>query len=211
MNMRYKQILIVEDDPMVRTLFEIYVKNSGKYKLAGSIESAAMAEVYCITKQVDLIIMDICTSMHASGLAAAEKIKKIYPKIKILLMTSQPECDFINRAKAAGVDSFWYKEPSESAVLEIIERTLQGEKVYPERTPKLRLGEALSTEFTEQELRVLRELTCGDTDEEIAEKLHLSTWTVRKYVKLMLEKTGFKSRTQLAVAARECGLVIKGY
>ena len=85
------------------------------------------------------------------------------------------------------------------------------EKVYPEGTPKLRLGEALSTELTEQELRVLRELTCGDTDEEIAEKLHLSMWTVRKYVKLMLEKTGFKSRTQLAVAARECGLVIKGY
>ena len=170
-----------------------------------------MAEVYCITKQVDLVIMDICTSMHASGLVAAEKIKKNYPKIKILLMTSQPECDFINRAKAAGVDSFWYKEPSERAVLDMIERTLQGEKVYPEGTPKLRLGEALSTEFTEQELRVLRELTCGDTDEEIAEKLHLSMWTVRKYVKLMLEKTGFKSRTQLAVAARECGLVIKGY
>ena len=49
------------------------------------------------------------------------------------------------------------------------------------------------------------------TDEEIAANLHLSIWTVRKYVKQMLEKTQFKSRTQLAVAARESGLVIKGY
>ena len=49
------------------------------------------------------------------------------------------------------------------------------------------------------------------TDEEIAANLHLSIWTVRKYVKIMLEKTQFKSRTQLAVAARESGLVIKGY
>ena len=62
-----------------------------------------------------------------------------------------------------------------------------------------------------QELKILRELTSGDTDEEIAANLHLSIWTVRKYVKQMLEKTQFKSRTQLAVAARESGLVIKGY
>ena len=78
-------------------------------------------------------------------------------------------------------------------------------------TPDPVLGQAFRHEFTDQELRVLRELTCGDTDEEIAATLHLSTWTVRKYVKQMLEKTDFKSRTQLAVAARECGLVIKGY
>lgn len=69
----------------------------------------------------------------------------------------------------------------------------------------------MSTEFTEGELKVLRELTGGDTDEEIANTLNFSIWTVRKYVKIMLEKTGFKSRTQLAVAARESGLVIRGY
>ena len=48
-------------------------------------------------------------------------------------------------------------------------------------------------------------------DEEIAGSLNLSAWTVRKQVKNMLEKTGFKSRTQLAIAARESGIVIKGY
>ena len=48
-------------------------------------------------------------------------------------------------------------------------------------------------------------------DEEIAGSLNLSAWTVRKQVKNMLEKTGFKSRTQFAIAARESGIVIKGY
>ena len=48
-------------------------------------------------------------------------------------------------------------------------------------------------------------------DEEIAQHLHFSTWTVRKYVKILLEKTNFKSRAQLAVSARERGLVIKEY
>ena len=205
------QVLIVEDDPMTRTLFEIYLKNSERYVLAGSIESASMAELYCLTRQVDLIIMDVCTAFHASGLIAAEKIKKNHPRIKILMVTSQPECDFINRAKAAGVDSFWYKEPSSEVILDLIERTMNGEHIYPDSTPHRKIGEALSTEFTEQELKILRELTSGDTDEEIAANLHLSIWTVRKYVKIMLEKTQFKSRTQLAVAARESGLVIKGY
>ena len=205
------QVLIVEDDPMTRTLFEIYLKNSERYVLAGSIESASMAELYCLTRQVDLIIMDVCTAFHASGLIAAEKIKKNHPRIKILMVTSQPECDFINRAKAAGVDSFWYKEPSSEVILDLMERTMNGEHIYPDSTPHRKIGEALSTEFTEQELKILRELTSGDTDEEIAANLHLSIWTVRKYVKIMLEKTQFKSRTQLAVAARESGLVIKGY
>ena len=205
------QVLIVEDDPMTRTLFEIYLKNSERYVLAGSIESASMAELYCLTRQVELIIMDVCTAFHASGLIAAEKIKKNHPEIKILMVTSQPECDFIHRAREAGVDSFWYKEPSSEVILDLIERTMNGEHIYPDSTPHRKIGEALSTEFTEQELKILRELTSGDTDEEIAANLHLSIWTVRKYEKQMLEKTQFKSRTQLAVAARESGLVIKGY
>ena len=117
----------------------------------------------------------------------------------------------MSRARAAGVDGFWYKEPSAEKILSILDRIMEGEQIYPEITPDPVLGQAFRHEFTDQELRVLRELTCGDTDEEIAATLHLSTWTVRKYVKQMLEKTDFKSRTQLAVAARECGLVIKGY
>ncbi|MGN1421698.1 MAG: response regulator [Eubacterium sp.] len=204
-------VLIVEDDSMARTLFEMFVKNNDNYKLTASIESASMAELYCVRNSVDLILMDVCTGFGSSGLEAAAKIKKAFPHIKIIIVTSQPECDFITRAKEAGVDSFWYKEPYEEVIIEIMNRTMAGESVYPDSTPQLKLGEAFSTEFTKTELEVLRELTSGDTDEEIANRLYLSTWTVRKYIKTMLEKTGFKSRTQLAVAARESGLVIKGY
>ncbi|MDY3249811.1 MAG: response regulator transcription factor [Candidatus Choladocola sp.] len=205
------KVLIVEDDPMARTLFEIYLKNSERYRMTAAIESASMAELYCLTGQVDLIIMDVCTALNGSGLEAAAKIKKNYPQIKIIIVTSQPECSFINRAREAGVDSFWYKAPSEKEILSVMDRTMDGESVYPDSSPQLKIGTAWSTEFTECELKILRELTEGDTDEEIAEKLHLSAWTVRKYVKIMLEKTNFKSRTQMAVAARESGLVIKGY
>ena len=206
-----RNVLIVEDDPMARKLFEIILESSGRYHLEASIESASLAEFYCMTNPIDLILMDVCTALHASGLDAAARVKEKYPQIKIIIVTSQPECDFIHRAREAGIDSFWYKEPLENSLLSVLDRTMAGESVYPEDTPVLKVGEALSTEFTEGELKVLRELTGGDTDEEIANTLNFSIWTVRKYVKIMLEKTGFKSRTQLAVAARESGLVIRGY
>lgn len=204
-------VLIVEDDPMARTLLEIYLKNSGRYRLAAAIESAAMAELYCLNHQIDVIVMDVCTALNASGLEAAAKIKKHDPDIRIIIVTSQPECSFLTRAKKSGVDSFWYKESSEERFLSVLDRTMNGESVYPDKLPRLYVGTAMSTEFTETELQILRELTGGDTDEEIAGNLYLSVYTVRKYVKNMLEKTGFKSRTQLAVAARESGLVIKDY
>ena len=66
------RVLIVEDDPMARQLLEIYVEKSGSYTLAQSVESAAFAELCCRAQQVDLILMDVCTALNASGLEADE-------------------------------------------------------------------------------------------------------------------------------------------
>ena len=89
MNSMYR-VLIVEDDPMARKLLEIFIQESEQFELAGAIESAAMAELYCLTGAIDLILMDVCTAMNANGLDAAEKIKKSYPGIRIVIITSQP-------------------------------------------------------------------------------------------------------------------------
>lgn len=101
-----RNVLIVEDDPMARKLFEIILESSGRYHLEASIESASLAEFYCMTNPIDLILMDVCTALHASGLDAAARVKEKYPQIKIIIVTSQPECDFIDRARLGGVDSF---------------------------------------------------------------------------------------------------------
>ena len=204
-------VMVVEDDPMARKLFEIILAGSGRYDLTASIESASLAEFYCMTSDIDLILMDVCTALHASGLDAASKIKKKYPEIRIIIVTSHPECDFIDRARSSGVDSFWYKDPSEDILLEVMDRTMAGESIYPDTTPILDLGLAKSIEFTARELEVLRELTSGDTDDVIAERLNLSTHTVKKHIKSMFQKTGFTTRTQLAVMARDSGLVIRGF
>lgn len=201
-------VLIVEDDPMARHLLEIYIANSDKYNHVQSVESAALAEFCCRTNKVDVILMDVCTAMNASGLDAAEKIKKSFPHIKVIIITSQPECSFIDRANAVGVDSFWYKNSDADEILSVIDRTMSGERVYPDSSPSLKLGDIFSEELTDRELEVLRELVAGESDAAIAEKLFMSLRTVKGHIQSMREKTGFRNRTELAVRARESGLII---
>ncbi len=204
-------VLIVEDDEMVQTLYAEYLNRSNQYQLVDTLYSASMAEAYCLRKKVDVILMDVCTGLDASGIEAAAKIKKSLPDIKIIIITSQPEYAFMKRSKEAGVESFWYKTPNEAALLDVLDRTMQGEHLWPDSSPKVELGFANSEEFTPSEQKVLRELITGDTDEEIANTLHISVATVRKNVQNLLQKTGYKSRTQLAVKASKAGLVIKEF
>ncbi len=202
------RVLIVEDDPMARQLLEIYVSQSDKYELVPAVESAIFAEFCCRTRQVDLILMDVCTALNANGIEAAEKIKRIFPGTKIIIITSQPECSFIDRARSAGVESFWYKSATAESILEVMDRTMAGECIYPDATPPLQLGNVTSEALTDRELEVLREVVAGETDAAIAEKLHLSLRTVKGHIQAMRDKTGFRNRTELAVRARECGLII---
>ena len=204
-------VLIVEDDPMARKLLEIFVSTSEKYHLVPSLDSAAMAELYCMTNQVDLVLMDVCTAMDMSGIEAAAKLKKNYPAIKIIIITSQPEYSYIDQARKIGVESFWYKEPTAEALLKVMDSTMAGESIYPDSAPVIRLGAALSEDFTERELEVLRELVSGKTDAAIAETLCLSVTRVKQHIQHIREKTQFANRTELAVRARESGLVIGDY
>ena len=200
--MKYK-VMIVEDQTMPRELFELRIQTSEHFELALSIDNAALADVYCLRFPVDLILMDVVTRDGESGLDAAERIKHAFPQIKIIIVTSMPECSYLSRAQEIGVESFWYKEEQRESLLDVMERTMAGESVYPDATPELQLGLASSYAFTDRELEVLREI-----NQEIAERLHMSVATVKTHILNMLEKTGFKNRTELAVRARESGLVI---
>ena len=190
-------VLIVEDDPMARKLMEIFISTSPNYHLLPSLDSAAMAELYCMTNRVDLILMDVCTAMDANGIEVAEKLKRNYPQTKIIIITSQPEYSYIAHARKIGVDSFWYKEPTAEALLKIMDRTMAGEQIYPDATPSLSFGHITSDELTDRELEVLREVVAGESDAAIAEKLHISVPSVKQAIRLSCAKGGVDSRDEL--------------
>jgi len=201
-------VLVVEDDPMTRQLLEMFINQSEKYNLTAAIDDADLAPLYCSKGDVELVLMDIRTAMRANGLDAAEKIKKKHPKIKVIICTSMPEYSYLKRAKEIGVDSFWYKTVVEQSFFDLIDRTMGGEKIFPESTPELKLGHAYSSEFTDRELEVLKELMTGDTNQEIADRLSISLSTLKTHLQHLQDKTGYRNRTELAIRAREIGFVI---
>lgn len=99
-----------------------------------------------------------------------------------------------------GVEGFWYKDFSPEPILTIIERVLSGESVYPDDVPEIQLGLAKSGELTERELEILREMTGGFTNAEIAEKLGISEKRVRNHVANMLEKRDSEAAPNLPCA-----------
>ena len=202
-------VLIVEDQDMPRQLFEIYISSSEAFKLVLSLANASAALSVCKNNEVDLILMDVMTGLGQSGLNAAEEIKKEFPEIKIIIVTSMPEYSWLERARDIGVDSFWYKDGQKDSILEVMERTMAGEHIYPDKTPLVHIGNTTNHEFTERELEILKELTTGDTNAVIAERLHLSIATVKSHIQHLMEKTGFKTRTELVSEARSMGIVIK--
>lgn len=201
--------MIVDDQFVSREMFKLYIDQCPDYKVLYCIDTAMFADTYVLKDDLDLVIMDILMEDGSNGLDAAEKIKKLKPDIKIIAVTSMPEISWMDRAKKIGIDSFWYKEVSEKTILEIIERTLAGESIYPEETPEVKLGLTKSTELTPREIQVLRLLTTGVGNDEIAERLNISQNTVKTHIKHLLDKTGFNTRTQLAIQARITGFVIE--
>ena len=202
------KVMIVDDQNISRQLFESFVNKSRNFELVKSIESAGLVDVYLARFKVDLIIMDVVMSDGSNGLTACEYVKKNYPDIKIIVVTSMPEVSFINRAKEIGVESFWYKEEESAPLLDIMNRTMAGESVYPDSTPSVELGNIYSNELSSSELAVLRELTTGAGNDDIADRLSISVNTVKTHIQHMLEKTGFANRTELAIEARVRGVVI---
>jgi DNA-binding NarL/FixJ family response regulator len=202
------KVLVVEDQAMPRQLFEMFIGLSKKYSLAASISEAGFAESCCRRFHVDLVIMDVVMAQGMNGLEAARSIKASFPEIRIIIVTSMPEVSYINLAKEIGVEGFWYKEVSEAPVLELMDRVMAGEIVYPETTPVVKFGETLSTNLTDKEYAVLRAMIGGATNTEIAEKLHISVAAVKFHIQNILDKTGYRNRTELAVKASESGLVL---
>lgn len=202
-------VLIVEDQNMPRQLLEIYVNSSEDFNHLISISNASAALSVCRTGQVDLVLMDVLTELGHSGLVASEEIKQQYPEIKIIIVTSMPEYSWLERARRIGVDSFWYKDGQKESILDVMRRTMSGENIYPDETPLVPIGNSTNHEFTERELDILKELTTGDSNAVIAERLHISAGTVKNHIQHLLDKTGFKTRTELVSEARSLGIVIK--
>lgn len=202
------RVVVADDQNISRGFFEMYVRAAIRYELLAGLRTARDAVAYIDEHETDLVILDVMMQEGIDGLTAAAEIKKKHPEVKIILTTSASETSWEEKAREAGIESFWYKEYDEHSLIDIMDRTMAGESVYPDDAPKVPFGTVTRADLTDRELDILRELTGSLTNEEIADRLNISPNTVKRHIQNIMEKTGFESRLDLAMNAKALGLVV---
>ncbi len=200
-------IMIVEDQPMIRSLLESYFHTEDRHRIVASIPGAKQAVKMAQDNAVDLILMDVQTKHRENGLTAVREIKAVRPQIKIIVVTSLIDNAVLEDAQASGADSLWYKDSSESRLMEIVRQTMEGKHIFPDAPPTVEIGLAKSAEFTKTEIKVLRYLLKGLSYPRIAQEMGIEMSTVKFHVANMLEKTGFENKLQLALAVSEVKMI----
>ncbi len=208
MNRPYK-VIVVDDEMISRGYMEMFIKPSVNYEVVASLPFAKDAIKWCSEHgRPDVIIMDVMMSKGEDGLTAAEKLKAKYPDTKIIIATSMADADWIEKAREAGIESFWFKTYSEMSLLEVMDRTMSGELVYPESAPDVNLGRLPASKLTKQQRSILRLLTEGLSNKEIGERIFLSSNTVKDYLDDLMAKSDIHSRTALAAQASRLGIAV---
>ena len=201
------RVMIVEDQPMIRSLLESYFRAEDGHRIVASIPGAKQAVGVCRVSVVDLILMDVQTQHRENGLTAVREIKAMRPTIKIVVVTSLIDSAILKEAKAAGADSLWYKDSTKNRLMEVVRQTMAGEHIFPDAPPTVEIGRAKSTEFTKTELKVLRYLLRGLSYTRIASEMGVEMSTVKFHVANMLQKTGLENKLQLALAVSEVKMI----
>ena len=206
--MQTYRVLLAEDRMIHKLYLEQLLHASGRYILVGTETNMEDALQTCGHTSVDLLITEAADRTGATCFRALAECRQKYSHIRSVVITASADQSFLERAEECGADSFWYAEDRHVSLLSVLDRTMEGKSVFPAHPPVVKIGQIENRNFSAKELRIIREVAKGYSNKEIAEMLQMSYYTVRDYVKGMLEKTQLQDRTELAVVAVSSGLIV---
>ena len=199
--------ILVEDDSYMQKHFSAMLGSDERFSVAGIFRDAFEVENRCGT-DIDLVLMDVLTLHKHSGLAAGKRIKERYPHIKIVIITSLIDPNVLSEAKRGAADSLWYKDHGTEELLDVIIRTMNGERIFPGSSPSVEMKNMLSGDISPIQIEILRHYIRGFTYREIAYKFGLYVSGVRWNISDMIEKGGFNNKEELIATAIENKLVV---
>ena len=200
--------LLVEDDLYIQRHFIERFSEEEDIRIVAAVRDAFEAEGLCSQGGIDLVLMDVLTLHKHSGLAAGKRIREAYPNIKVLIVTSLVDPEVLQQARRGCADSLWYKDHGTDAIMDVIRRTMAGERVIPGFSPSVEMKRCMSEDFTPAQIEILRAFIKGYTYREIAEKFNLSVSGVRYNIAEMVRIGGFKNKEKLTTVAIENKLVV---
>ncbi|MBK8902495.1 MAG: response regulator transcription factor [Anaerolineaceae bacterium] len=203
------RIAIADDHDMLRKGISAFLDTNPDFELVGEATTGIEAIELCMASQPDIVLMDLYMP-EMDGVAAIKAIKKAFPNIQIIALSSFSERDLIQSALEAGANGYLLKNVSAGKLAESIRIAHSGiATMSPEITPILFQKDKALNDFdlTKRELEVLSLLVEGFANAEIAYRLNISKFTVKNHVSHILMKLGVNGRTEAVRVALKNNLV----
>lgn len=200
--------VLVEDNLYVQKVLKAMIESDERFNLTATFTDAFEAEKLCAYGKTDLVLMDVQTQNNHSGLAAGKRIKEASPRTKVVIVTSLVDPDVLKKARNGAADSLWYKDHGTKDIIDVMVRTMNGERVFPESSPNVTLKDIFSEDLTPKQMKILRYFVKGYTYEEIAQELDMTKRNVRWHLDNIVEKSGFENKYELLIALIDSKLIV---
>jgi NarL family two-component system response regulator LiaR len=207
------RVLITDDHAIVRKGLAVLLGTERGIKVVGEARDGREAVEKAGALKPDVVLMDLVMP-GMDGIEATRKITEAHPGVRILVLTSFAADDKVFPAVKAGALGYLLKDTAPEELVEAIHRVHRGEpSLQPDIARKVlqelsHPGKEKPTTdpLTERELEVLRLISRGLSNKEIAAAIFVAEWTVRTHVSNILSKLHLASRTQAALYALKSGL-----
>lgn len=219
------KVLIADDQELIRQSLKIVLGTDSEIEITDSVGDGTDV-LKSLEKNVpDVILMDV-RMPKMDGTVCTKEVKKKYPDVKIIILTTFDDDDFIYSALKYGASGYILKGISMEGLKQAIMTVHRGgSMINPDIASKvvrlfsqmaqsdfaIEVDEKGSDELTKSEKIIIQRVGQGLSNKEIAGKLYLSEGTVRNNISRILSKLGLRDRTQLAIWAVQTGIMLKNF
>ncbi|TDE38798.1 response regulator transcription factor [Nonomuraea mesophila] len=213
------RIVIVDDDPMVRTGLSLILGGEPDLELAGEAADGRQAMTVIRDLRPDIVLMDI-RMPHQDGLTTTELLLRNPSPPKILVLTTFDADDMVLRALQLGAHGFLLKDTPPPKMIEAVRACARGEPVLSPSVAQQVIAAATGrhdprrpqaleelSRLTEREREVAIEIAKGGSNTEIAAGLCVSVATVKANITRIFAKLGTDNRVHVAMKVRDAGLI----
>ena len=213
------RVMLVDDQRLVRAGFASILGDEDDIAIVDEASDGAEALELIRRHRPDVVLMDI-RMPGVDGLEATERIgaDPRLDEVKIVILTTFDEDDYVYRALRAGASGFLVKDTDPDELLHAVRVVAAGEALISPKVTRRLIGEFAGrvarpdpspklNALTERETEVLKLVATGMSNDEIAEALFLAPATAKTHVSRIMSKLSARDRAQLVVTAYESGLV----
>lgn len=210
------RVLLVDDEPLVRAGLRTILDAEPDIEVVAEAEDGVGLPSLVASAQVDVVLMDV-RMPRVDGIAATADLLAREPAVRVLVVTTFENDDYVLDALRAGAHGFLLKRARPEEVVHGVRLVARGDSLlFPDAVRRLATArppagdELRSAGLSEREGEVLHLMAAGMSNAEIAGELYLGVETVRTHVGRVLGKLGVRDRTQAVVRAYESGFVRPG-